>query len=65
MEKETQERILRYIGDAIEVCEKETRDILGVTIELYNESGISDDYVWNGERFVLSKLGFCLKCDRL
>lgn len=46
-------RILSYIGDAVETCEKDTNDILGVMLEL-EISDVKYQYEWSGERFVLN-----------
>jgi hypothetical protein len=41
------DRILRYLADAVETAEKDTREILGVYIEVGTEM-----YSYNGETFV-------------
>jgi hypothetical protein len=48
-------RILQYLGGAVETCEKDTSDILSVTISL-DMGDVEYNYEWNGEKFVHTTL---------
>lgn len=49
MDNVVKQRVLAHLSASIEVCEKDTDDILGVYVEIDG-----DLYSWNGESLVVA-----------